>query len=310
MPTNPIQRKTRNAFLFGILTMLIITLIIGGGAYILLIKPSIEEEKEKEKMVAFVYRLKTGVNVQSGQEITSDMVESVEIPVNTVGTDFITAKITSGEGKTTNLPFAEGYKSKILLTEGTVLTYSMLYEDEPTGDSLRLMEYNMITLPVTLDIGDYVDVRLRLPNGQDLIVISKKEIKDIYGQTISLYLNEEEILILNSAIVEAYIMKGSAELYMAEYVEPGMQQAAIYTYMPTNEVITLINMDENIVAKARNELASLYIKEGVSAVRGQVNNSLVQYVEEASGNIEQGITEQMEEAKEARKAYLEGMEGY
>ena len=311
MPVNPIKRKTRNAFLLGILTMLLVAIVAGVILFIVLIKPNMEETKKaEEQVVAYVYRLKTGINVESGKEITSDMVESVEIPINTVATDFITAKVSNDKGKTTDIPFVDGYKAKVLLTEGTILTYSMLYEDEKVTDSLRLMEYNMLTLPIALNVGDYVDVRLRLPNGQDLIVISKKEIKDIYGQTVSMNLKEEEILVLNSAIVEAYIMNGSAELYVAKYVEPGMQQAAVYTYMPTNEVITLINTDENIVSRARNELANLYIKEGVMGVRGQVNNSLLQYSASSKENIEQGIAEQIEAAKKAREAYLSGLEGY
>lgn len=311
MPTNPIQRKTRNAFLLGILAMLVIAIVAGVILFIFLIKPKMEETKKaKEQTIAYVYRLKAGINVQSGEKITSDMVESVEIPVNTASTDFITAKVLNDKGKTTDVPFTDGYKAKVLLTEGTILTNSMLYEDEKITDSVRLMEYNMITIPITLGIGDYVDIRLRLPNGQDLIVISKKEIKDIYGQTVSLELKEEEILILNSAIVEAYVMMGSSELYMSKYVEPGMQEAATYTYMPTNEVITLMNTDENIVSRAKNELANLYAKAGVTEVRNQVNNSTNQYSGESAQNIESGMTEQIEEAKKAREAYLSGLEGY
>ncbi len=49
----------------------------------------------------------------------------------------------------------------------------MSTEDEDIENSLRYMEYNMITMPTTLEEGDYIDIRLRLPNSQDLIVISK-----------------------------------------------------------------------------------------------------------------------------------------
>lgn len=314
MVANPMQRKVRNSFLLGILVMLIITILVGTIVFLVAIKPMMEKKKEEEEQLyASVYRLKAGINVESGEEISSDMVESIEIPVSTSVTDFVMStldleKITiNSNGEEV---YSNRYSSKVDLTAGTILTYSMLYEKEEMPDSLRYMEYNMISIPTILNIGDYVDVRLRLPNGQDLIVVSKKEIINVYDQTIGINLTEEEILILNSAIVEAYIMDGSAELYMSTYVEPGLQTAAIYTYMPTNEVISLINMDENIVATARTELATLYSKQGVTDVRGQVNNSVNQYSSESKYNIQSGIQEQIEAARKARENYLSELEGY
>ena len=266
-------------------------------------------DKEKGETIAYVYRLKAGVNISSGEEIIPSMVESVEIPVTTNLTDFILAKRQDQTGKIVDIGFMSGYTSKVDLKEGTILTKSMLNEGEnEISNSLRYVEYNMITMPTTLDVGSFIDIRLRLPNGQDLIVVSKKEIANVYGQTIGLNLTEDEILILNSAIVERYIITAS-ELYMTTYVEPGTQTAAKYTYMPTSEVIALMNMDENIVAEARAALASLYAKQGVTEIRGQINTIRNQYGE-AESNIEAGIQAQIEAAQKARKDYLSGLEGY
>ncbi len=307
MPSNPMQRKVRNSFFLGILVMLIITIIIGGLVFVTILKPKMD--KEKGETIAYVYRLKAGVNISSGEEIIPSMVESVEIPVTTNLTDFILAKRQDQTGKIVDIGFMSGYTSKVDLKEGTILTKSMLNEGEnEISNSLRYVEYNMITMPTTLDVGSFIDIRLRLPNGQDLIVVSKKEIANVYGQTIGLNLTEDEILILNSAIVERYIITAS-ELYMTTYVEPGTQTAAKYTYMPTSEVIALMNMDENIVAEARAALASLYAKQGVTEIRGQINTIRNQYGE-AESNIEAGIQAQIEAAQKARKDYLSGLEGY
>lgn len=275
--------------------------------FVTILKPKMD--KEKGETIAYVYRLKAGVNVSSGEEIIPSMVESVEIPVTTNLTDFILAKRQDQTGKIVDIGFMSGYTSKVDLKEGTILTKSMLNEGEnEISNSLRYVEYNMITMPTTLDVGSFIDIRLRLPNGQDLIVVSKKEIANVYGQTIGLNLTEDEILILNSAIVERYIITAS-ELYMTTYVEPGTQTAAKYTYMPTSEVIALMNMDENIVAEARAALASLYAKQGVTEIRGQINTIRNQYGE-AESNIEAGIQAQIEAAQKARKDYLSGLEGY
>lgn len=275
--------------------------------FVTILKPKMD--KEKGETIAYVYRLKAGVNISSGEEIIPSMVESVEIPVTTNLTDFILAKRQDQTGKIVDIGFMSGYTSKVDLKEGTILTKSMLNEGKnEISNSLRYVEYNMITMPTTLDVGSFIDIRLRLPNGQDLIVVSKKEIANVYGQTIGLNLTEDEILILNSAIVERYIITAS-ELYMTTYVEPGTQTAAKYTYMPTSEVIALMNMDENIVSEARAALASLYAKQGVTEIRGQINTIRNQYGE-AESNIEAGIQAQIEAAQKARKDYLSGLEGY
>lgn len=309
MVANPMQRKVRNSFLLGILVMLIITILIGVIVFLLVVKPSLDKKKEEEQQIsAHVYKLKPGVTVESGAEISSNMVESVEIIVQNQQTDFVLAKAENpGTGELNDIGFPSGYKSKISLEGEAVLAYSMLYEEEETPDSLRYVEYNMITMPTSVDFGNYIDIRLRLPNGQDLIVVSKKEVISVFGQTVGMNLTEEEILVLNSAIVEAYTMRGAAELYMAAYVEPGLQEAATLTYSPTSDVINLIYSDENIVTTAKNYLIEKY---NTSSIRGSIDSKKAEYGEEARYNVEAGIQEQIEAARQARENYLSGLDGY
>ncbi len=40
----------------------------------------------------------------------------------------------------------------------------------------------MLELPIDLQNGEYIDVRLRLGTGQEFIVISKKEVKNVMKQ--------------------------------------------------------------------------------------------------------------------------------
>ena len=307
MPSNPMQRKVRNSFLLGVLVMLVIAILIGAIVYLVVIKPKADKEKADATQYDYVYRLKSGKSVNSGEEITGSMVEAVEIPVTTNNTDFIRAKRTDQTGKLVDVAFTSGYKSKVALKEGTILTKSMLMstEDEDIENSLRYMEYNMITMPTTLEEGDYIDIRLRLPNSQDLIVISKKSIVSIYNQTVGFNLTEDEILLLNSAIVESYKMT-SSELYLAKYVEPGMQEKSVYTYSPSEEVVNLIQSNPNIVATARESIANKYVNSG--NIRNPINNALSQYAEDAKFNVESGMQQQITNAKQARESYLSGLE--
>ena len=289
MPSNPIQRKSRNSFFLGILVMLIIAIVVAGVLYITVFKKN--QDENKEEVIAYVYALKQNVN--SAQEITPDMVQEVKVSGITTAVDLIPAKTQDSEGNLKNSPMLYGYKAKIALSQGTILSYSMLTESEPIQDSERLVEYNMLTLPMDLDIGDYIDIRLQLANGQDLIVISKKEVKNLFGNTISLYLTEGEILMMNSAIIEAYIMPAS-NIHVIEYIEPGIQTATQLTYVPTVEVQQLINADPNITNEAKNSLQARFTED----VRTSLNNQTGQYTPENKlQNIEQGIQKQIDAAK-------------
>ena len=67
--------------------------------------------------------------------------------------------------------------AKVDLKANTVIASSYVARsDELTTDDVRNQEYNMLVLPVDVITGDFVDVRLQLPTGQDYIVISKKKV--------------------------------------------------------------------------------------------------------------------------------------
>ena len=74
--------------------------------------------------------------------------------------------------------------AKVNMKANTVITRELVAQsDEVNTDDVRTQEFNMVTLPTTLETGDFVDIRLRFPNGVDYIVVSKKEVNipDIAG---------------------------------------------------------------------------------------------------------------------------------
>ena len=294
MAVNPMQKKARNSFLLGMLVTFIICAIIGIMVYILIVLPE-NKEKSERGQVKTVYVLNR--DVKSGEEITASMFKQIDsyenlVPANSVNAATI-ANITSGKKVVARIDM---YKNTVVTQNAVAL------EEEQLTDDVRTMEYNMLMLPINVTIGDYVDVRITFPNGQDFIVIAKKEIKNIQGNTVTFEMSEAEILMLNSAVVESYIMKAS-NIYVAKYVEPGMQEKASNTYTPTSEVIRLINADSNIVTEAKQGLADKF-NEGT---RSDMNSSSGQYSDEARANIEEGIQQQIENAKKAREEYLTGI---
>lgn len=299
MATNPMQKKARNAFLLGVLIMLIISAIAGAFVYFLVFA---NEDKEKEKegiQTKQVYILTS--TIPSGQKIKNG--ENVKLTEIETSISSGIASVAELNATYPNLDLI----AKIDLPAGTILTTSMISVGEAVTNDIRRVEYNMVTLPTSINIGDYIDIRLTLPTGQDFIVISKKPIMTLQGETLGIDLSEGEILMMNSAIVEAYIMTAS-NIYATKYVEPGLQTAAVNTYRPSESVVELIRDDINIVAEAKIQLTQFYNSEASAILRQKYVNPAVQaYAEEALDNIEEGIVKQKEDAKKARQDYLTGI---
>ena len=293
MAINPMQRKSRNSMLLGI----VIGLLIGAVIIVLLflqLNKLQQEMKETEAATKLVYVLTS--DVKSGQKIDSSMVKQTEAVQSVIPTDYITLE-----------DLTENTIAKLDLSQGSVLSSSLIQEStaKVTSD-LRQQEYNMIVLPQYLDIGAYIDIRLRLANGQDYIVVSKKEVQNITEDTIWINLYEEETLAMSNAIVEAYKMKG-AKLYATTYVEPGNQQNAIPTYVPSTEVINLINADKNVTEEAKKGLRDRYTDELRARREQELNAQLNSYNEEAKENLETSVEQEITNSKEARKQYLDSL---
>ena len=93
-----------------------------------------------------------------------------------------------------------GRRVRINAEAKTIVTESMLMDevDKDPTISERLQEFNMLLLPSDLVEGDYVDIRITMPDGENYIVVSGKEVKKlgtaIESNTIFLQLDEEEIV--------------------------------------------------------------------------------------------------------------------
>ena len=288
MAKNPMQKKATNAFLLGMMLTLIIALLIGGAIYALVIMPKEQANKNASVKVAPKEVYVITQPVKSGEEII-------------VGLNAEKQKIETGLS-TEDIINPIGAKAKIDLASGTIVTPSMLMAEEELTKDVRLVEYNMIALPVGLMVGDYIDIRFTLPSGQDYIVIAKKPVVSIMGETIALNLSEEEILMLNGAIVERYVMIGS-NMYITKYVEPGTQGKATPTYQVNGNVKVLLEANPNIIVEARQNFRTKYNEN----LRQYINNEYSKYIESEKENIEAGIQEQIEKAKQAREQYLMGM---
>ena len=121
-----------------------------------------------------------------------------------------------------------GRRLRINAEKRTIVTESMLMDEVDIHPELseRLQEFNMLLLPSDLNQGDYVDIRITFPSGENYVVVAGKEVKKlgttVDSNTIFLQLDEEEIEKTTAAILESYMSDG-IKVYVTKYVEPSAQ---------------------------------------------------------------------------------------
>ena len=204
--------------------------------------------------------------------------------------------------------------AKLDLMKNTVVTADLVVQsDEVITDDVRREEYNMITLPVDLMTDDYIDIRIMFPNGQNFIVVSKALVEipqnpdgTYISDTIWLNLREDEILMMSSAIVEAYGVQG-AKIYATKYAEPGMQVAATPNYVPNQDVLAEIQRDPNIVETAMNAIRAR-ITQDAANLRNQYIQSIINSDQGYSGNVQSGMETGITNSDSARRQYIESMQ--
>ena len=206
--------------------------------------------------------------------------------------------------------------AKVTMKKNTLITTELLSKgDNQVQDDVRKQEYNMIVLPMDLATGDYIDVRVQFPNGQDFIVVSKKEVEipNVNGtdsnDTIWISLTEDEILHMSCAIVDVAQVKG-AKIYATKYTEAGMQKAATPTFPVNESTSALIRSDSNILERAKIEVANRYNNQNSATLRNNyIQSSINSQGEQAQSNLESSMEESITNSKNSRKQYLDSLSG-
>ena len=277
MPVNPMQRRVRNSFLVGFLVALLIMAIVVMG----LIYKMKGLEEAKAKIEALQQDLYVAApDIASGEVVTMDsfMIERLQTTVDPTlvvsdedfmfWEDGVPIEKFNDDGSVKQKEMV----MKVNVPAGTIVTKDMLADStQDITNDRRIQEFNMILLPSQLAEGDYIDIRLSLPKGQDYIVLAKKRVLQATETGIWLNLSQEELLTINNAIVESYRITGS-KLYAIEYSEPGIQEAAETTYPVSGDVLNLIKNDPNIVEVAKTEIYNKYYanEQAMAMQRAQV----------------------------------------
>jgi hypothetical protein len=181
------------------------------------------------------------IEINSGDIITKDMIEEKTVYSSQLQETYITKK---GIGMT----------ALIDIPAGTQIVRAMLTEDS-ISDELRETQYQVINVNSNIACNDTVDIRICYPNGESYVVLSKKIIRGYSAETATCFFwnDEEEILRMSAAIVDAGLYQGS-KLITTKYIEPRIQNASEVNYVPSLQVLSLIESNPNIVVRCSQEL--------------------------------------------------------
>lgn len=147
-------------------------------------------------------------DVIQGEKITDDMLMTARVHVSSSPSD------QAGYS-------AVGRIAKYNIPANIPLVNSMFGDQIVTIDE-RIQEISSVMLPTGLVEGEYIDIKIKMASGLEYVVLPQIRVEKIFGTSIWLYLNEEELYLLNSAIVDTYLNDG-VTLYGVRYVDPTTQ---------------------------------------------------------------------------------------
>lgn len=205
---NQIKKRLLYGILIGLgvgIIGIIITVIITNNTI-----KSYEEGTNKDFLENFTGLVATfNRDVLQGETITSDMITMTRVHITTIPVGAASEGSLVGKIAKYNIP-------KNITVVNSMVSDSILTQD------VRTQQITAVLLPAKLTVGEYVDIRLQVPSGVEYIVLAQKQVLDISGTTIWMNLSEDELLLLNSAIVDSYMTEGS-KLYAVEYADPDTQ---------------------------------------------------------------------------------------
>ncbi len=273
------MRRRTKSYLYGVLTGLITMALALSIIYYFQIYRQYSETVNNYQLLLENYQnpvmrdvVKLTTSLRQYDVVKATDYEIVQLPIK------------YGEG-----PFFDADQAVVGLTAstdlaaGTLLYENMLYSAERLPADLRVYQIGNLLTQSLLKIGDSVDIRISFPSGLDYIVLSKKVLIDKRQRAADdateiciFHLNEDEILRLSSALVDAYLHEGTY-LYTTLYISGSSQARAEVTYPANAAVKALIEQDPNIV-----ERATVALEE---QKRQQLANSLLRLSGEAARQI-------------------------
>ncbi|QUI25095.1 SAF domain-containing protein [Vallitalea pronyensis] len=237
-----------------LIVTLIVALLTNGGQFYLwnqyIAQVKVGYETEIEVLNATIQDIGTLVDVYSvraatfpGQEVKQEDLMLVQTPESLINDSYVL------EPQQVMDKFY-----KIAISPGTPLTDDM-FMSEALDDTTRETDLIADSWSVGLKKGDYVDLEITYPYGDKYVVLSHIRVENVNANTIKTYLTGSQRHIYNGALVDYFLhVDNGASLNLVKYTEPGIQEPSKVTYSVTDNILSVITEDPNVMEKINTTL--------------------------------------------------------
>jgi len=245
------MKKLKKVSPIALIVTIAVSLVIMGVGSFLFIRKIKNNSASYEEQIAQL-NMQQSAKLRSGYVATKEIAQGDVISESNVT---FSSTIASDVDASLFIQAADFGKQAVV----SIATGTPVYTFEVSTGELKDVherECNFIVLNGNTKENDLVDVRIMFPNGEDMIICSKKVIKSPMPSIASCYLwlTEADIDLLSAAIVDAN--NRGATIYVTKYVDPGLTAASHVNYQPPESVITLMDSNPNIVATSELQLST------------------------------------------------------
>lgn len=225
---------------------------------------NLQQQLDEIGVLVTVYQLNT--DAKSGTQMQDFQFSTVDVPEYSVPLNAVT-----------DLADIKDYYYKISLSSGTIITSDMLMQQKLTDDE-RTLDVVLDEIPIGIEVGDYVDIRIAFPLGQDFISMTHKEVVEINGSTLKLIVSQQDFYSYQSMQTDESLFS-STKAYGSTYIEGGVQAAAEQYYPVSLDVLKTMLLDPNIdtsdysdVLKRREQLEEQLLNSDKVTINDTVTN--------------------------------------
>ena len=235
------------------------------------------EKQQKENLQAQLNQIGTMTNTYA---VATDMLSGDEIEDSDIIEVYVPTSAIASNGYDVSVnPDARaslvGRKVRCKISAGTIITPDLLMteSEEETGILHYPVELTFTSLPVTLEVGDYIDLRFLLSNGEEYVVLDHKIVQAIYNNTITLHITEEENALINSLYNDLGVYSSCCISYLFKYLEPGNKQTLSF-YPVVSDMAEFLSFNPNItdVTRCVNKTLRAHLDEQLLMLSNSANS--------------------------------------
>ena len=276
------NKKIKRLSIFIVILTLLVLAAAGTAVYLKMtlndtqdVLASAQEEMEANKKIVYVVSTDDGFGISKGDILQENVnVKKQQIYSGLEDYNYITEE---DMGSTAVVDMYEGM---------TVMT-NMITPLDIANDT-REYELHVVNLMVDQKENDYVDIRIMFPDGTDFLILPKKPVFNLNLENCVFwtYLNEEEILRMASATIDAYTITGT-KIYATRYVESSLQEQATPNYLVNEYVQDMMDptsafYDNNLLTKAIDTLNAI-ARSNLEERLGKLSDEKLEAVAEGHG---------------------------